>query len=94
MTQDLHTPDNETLLEFPCDYHFKAMGKNSDTFIDCCYEIALKVDPKADKDAIKVNHSKGKKFISVTVPVYVTCLEQVHQIYADLKAHPEVVMTL
>jgi putative lipoic acid-binding regulatory protein len=94
MTQDLHSPDNESLLEFPCDYHFKAMGKASDTFIDTCFEIALKIDAKATRESIKIKDSKGKNFISVTIPVYVTCLEQVHQIYADLKAHPEVLMTL
>lgn len=94
MTTDLHTPDAESLIEFPCDYQFKAMGKTSDKFIDTCFEIAHKYDKKVTREQIKIKDSKGKKFISVTIPVYVTCLEQVHGIYADLKAHPEVLMTL
>lgn len=94
MTQDLHLPENESLIEFPCYYNFKAMGKTSDNFINTCFDIANKYDKKVTRGQIKVKNSKGNKFISVTIPVYVTCLEQVHGIYADLKIHPEVLMTL
>ncbi len=94
MTQDLHTPENESLIEFPCDYKFKAMGKTSDTFIDTCFNIAQKYDKNVTRKQIKIRNSKGQKFISVTIPVYVTCLKEVHGIYADLKSHPEVLMAL
>lgn len=94
MTTDLHTPDNQSLIEFPCEYEFKAMGRTADSFIDTCYKIAKKYDEKVTRDKIRIKDSKGKKFISVSIPVYVTCLEQVHGIYADLKKHPEVLMTL
>ncbi len=94
MTRDLHTPENKSLIEFPCDYKFKAMGKTSDDFIDTCFAIAKKYDKKVTRDKIATKGSKRQKFISVTIPVYVTCIEQVHGIYADLKSHPEVLMTL
>ncbi|MBO1922892.1 YbeD family protein [Thiomicrorhabdus sp. 6S3-12] len=94
MTKDLHTPDSETLIEFPCDYKLKAMGRNHDEFIDLVYEITCKYAPNTPRDNIYINNSKGKKFISVNITFYATCIEQIHGIYGDLKKHPEVLMTL
>ncbi len=94
MTKDLHTPDNESLIEFPCDYRLKAMGRKSDQFVEIVYEIACKYAPGTPRENIKINNSKGERFISVNVTIYATCLEQIHGIYADLKKHPEVLMSL
>ncbi len=94
MTKDLHTPDNETLIEFPCDFKLKAMGKNCDTFIDTVYEITTKHAPETPRDNISINNSSSKKFISVNIVIHATSIEQIHGIYGDLKKHPEVLMTL
>lgn len=94
MTTDLHAPDSQSLIEFPCDYKFKAMGHNTPTLIDTCFEIAQKYDAKVTREQIHIKNSKEGRFISVNITVYVTCLEQVHGLYADLKEHPEVLMTL
>ncbi len=94
MTKDLHTPDNETLIEFPCDYRLKAMGRQSDNFIDIVYEIACKYAPETPRENIKINPSKKGNFISVNVTIYATCIEQIHGIYGDLKKHPDVLMCL
>lgn len=94
MTKDLHTPDAETLIEFPCDFKLKAMGRKSDNFIEIVYEIACKYAPNTPKENIAIVNSKGEKFISVNVTIYATCIEQIHGIYGDLKKHPEVLMTL
>lgn len=94
MTKDLHTPDNETLIEFPCDYQLKAMGKNSDQFIDLVLEITQQFAPDASREKIRINDSKGGKFISVNLTFHAKNLEQLHSIYGALKKHPEVLMTL
>ncbi|MBF6057160.1 MULTISPECIES: YbeD family protein [Thiomicrorhabdus] len=94
MTKDLHTPDNESLIEFPCDFKLKAMGHNTEEFVELVFEIANKYAPNTPRENIQVVDSKGKRFISVNVTIYATCLEQVHGIYGDLKKHPMVLMTL
>jgi putative lipoic acid-binding regulatory protein len=94
MTKDLHTPDNQSLIDFPCDYKLKAMGKNSDTFIDVVFEITKKFAPDITKENITLNNSKKKNFISVNIQFHATCIEQIHGIYGELKKHPEVLMTL
>ncbi|QCU89683.1 YbeD family protein [Thiomicrorhabdus sediminis] len=94
MTKDLHTPDNETLIEFPCDFKLKAMGRKSDDFIELVFDIACKYAPNTPKENIEIVPSKGERFISVNITIYATCIEQIHGIYGDLKKHPEVLMSL
>lgn len=94
MTKDLHTPDQASLIEFPCDYKLKAMGHNSPDFVDLVYKITCQYVPNTPRENISINNSSGKKFISVNIKIYVTCIEQIHGIYGDLKKHPEVLMSL
>ncbi|MDG6777497.1 DUF493 domain-containing protein [Thiomicrorhabdus sp. zzn3] len=94
MTKDLHAPDSESLIEFPCDYRLKAMGHNTEAFIDLVFEVTKKYAPGVTREHIEIKDSKGKKFISVNITFYATCIEQIHGIYGDLKKHPEVLMTL
>lgn len=94
MTIDLHTPDNQSLIDFPCDYKLKAMGKNADSLVNCVYEITKKFSPDASRDKIQLTESKSGKFVSVNITFHATCIEQIHGIYGELKQHSEVLMTL
>ena len=94
MTKDLHSPDGPTLIDFPCDYRLKAMGHNSDAFIELVFEITQRYAPEVSRDTLEVTKSKGKKYISVNITFYATCIEQIHGVYGDLKKHPLCLMTL
>ncbi|WP_019556826.1 YbeD family protein [Thiomicrorhabdus arctica] len=94
MTTDLHTPDNESLIEFPCDFKLKAMGKNCESFVELVYQVTIKHAPETPRENIEITDSKGQKFVSVNITFYATSIQQVHGIYGDLKKHPEVLMTL
>ncbi|MBN2647469.1 MAG: DUF493 domain-containing protein [Thiotrichales bacterium] len=94
MTQDLHTPDAQSLIEFPCDYKLKAMGRNEPGFIELVYEITCQFAPNTSREHIQLNHSKDNNFVSVNITFYATCLEQLHAIYGELRKHPQVLMTL
>ncbi|BBN60261.1 YbeD family protein [Hydrogenovibrio marinus] len=94
MTVDLHTPDNESLIEFPCDYQLKAMGRTSETFIDTVFEITKKHAPDVTRENIHLKDSKASHFVSVNITFHATSLAQLHAIYGELKQHPEVLMTL
>jgi hypothetical protein len=94
MTKDLHAPDMETLIEFPCDYRLKAMGHNTPEFIELVFEVTRRYAPDVTRERIEIKGSKEKRFISVNITFYATCIEQLHGIYGDLKKHPEVLFTL
>ncbi len=93
-TKDLHTPDNEALYDFPCEFELKAMGRNEEGFIDTVFDITQKHVPGLEKGAVRTNDSKNGKFTSVNVKFTAENLKQLHAIYADLKEHPDVLMTL
>lgn len=94
MTKDLHRSETETLLEFPCDYRLKAMGYNTQEFIDLVFEVTKRYAPDITREHIEIKDSKEKRFISVNITFYATCIEQIHGIYGDLKKHPQVLYTL
>ncbi len=94
MTVDLHTPDNESLIEFPCDFELKAMGRNNGTLVETVFEITQKYAPDVSRDNIRIKDSKGSRFISVNITFHATSLEQLHGVYGELKQHPEILMTL
>ncbi|MDY0137594.1 MAG: DUF493 domain-containing protein [Thiomicrospira sp.] len=92
---DLHkTEQPETLIEFPCDFELKAMGRHCDEFIDLVFSITQKHVPEVSRDNMRFSASKGQRFISVKIKFYATHIGQIHGIYGELNEHPDVLMTL
>lgn len=94
MTDLNKTEQRDTLIEFPCDFELKAMGKHCDEFIDLVFSITQKHVPDVSRDAIRLNASKGSRFVSVKIKFYATHIQQIHGIYGELNEHPDVLMTL
>jgi uncharacterized protein len=82
--------ENETLIEFPCDYDIKAMGPTSDNFDAIVVDIIRRHVDDIKEGAVSKKHSSGGKFTSVTVTVYMTSKPQLDAIYKDLSAHEQV----
>jgi uncharacterized protein len=82
--------ENETLIEFPCDYDIKAMGPTSDDFDAIVVDIIRRHVDDIKEGAVSSKHSSGGKFTSVTVTVYMTSKPQLDAIYQDLSAHDQV----
>ncbi len=84
----------ETLLEFPCQFPVKAMGKiNSDLEI-IVIDIIRRHAPDTEEDSMRINPSKNGNFLSVTVTIQATSKQQLDAIYYDLTAHPVVLVAL
>lgn len=84
---------NESLIEFPAEISVKAMGLNADDFEACVSALVL---PHIEPDPVSVStlpSSKGK-YMSVRVHFTAQNLEQLHQVYAALRAEPRVLYTL
>lgn len=91
MSQKPESP--ETLIEFPCDYEFKAIGNNNPEFIDLVFETVSRYAPDANRDNIRLQESRTGKYITVKISFYASCIEQIHGIYGELNPHPKVHMT-
>ena len=86
--------EEETLLEFPCQFPIKAMGKNSPDFDSTVVAIVRKHVGDVYEGAVKTRLSKGDKYLSVTVTIEATSKRQLDAIYQGLTDCPEVLMAL
>jgi len=76
--------DPDLLLDFPCDYVFKAFGSADAAFAEAVKQAVSQVMP-VSADAMKSRDSSGGKYQAVSVCVRLHNSEQLKQIYAALK---------
>jgi hypothetical protein len=84
----------ETLLEFPCKFPVKAMGRNDDGFEALVMAIIFTHAEMYSGEQVTSNASGGGKFISVTVPIEALSKVQLDQIYQDLTDCERVLIAL
>lgn len=86
--------NDETLLEFPCDFPIKMMGRESPEFRLTARALVEKhTGPLADA-AIRSTLSRNGRFVSITVTVSAHSQEQLDDIYREVSAHDAVLITL
>lgn len=88
--------DGFDLIEYPCDFVFKAMCRAHEQE-SAMRHISAIVEPQLAEGAlisIKTNASRTGKFESVTLTVRLENREQLESIYEIIAASPRVVMTL
>jgi len=77
----------ETLLEFPCDYAIKAMGQTSEQLDAVVVEIVRRHVDDIAEGAVSTKQSSGGKFTSITVTIRATSKPQLDAIYQELSSH-------
>lgn len=86
--------DQETLLEFPCDFPLKIMGEMREDFADTIVEVVLRHAPDFDRTRVETRASSGGKYVSLTCIVNATSKPQLDNLYRELTAHPWVKVVL
>ncbi len=86
--------DAESLIEFPCEYQIKAMGKDNDEFHSAVCAIVDEHAPGTPEDAYSHQKSSKGKFVSVSVKVNVDSREHLEKIYGALKDSSHVLYLL
>jgi len=86
--------EEDTLLEFPCDFSIKAMGMHAPDFDALVVEIVRRHAPDLGEGAVQTKASKGGKYLSVTVTITAISKKQLDSIYQDLTDHELVLMSL
>jgi len=84
----------ETLLEFPCAFPLKIMGRTRDGFAQAVLEVVLRHAPDFDSASMEMRASRQGNYLSLTCVVNATSREQLDALYRELSAHPQVVMVL
>jgi len=84
----------ETLLEFPCTFPIKAMGRSDSGLEAAVLEILARHAPDFDAQALEARPSSGGKWLAVTVRIEANSKAQLDAIYQELTAHELVVYAL
>ncbi len=84
----------ETLLEFPCQFPIKVMGKSNLSFDLLVTDIVRRHVPELHDRAVTTRASKNANYVAVTILIEATSKAQLDAIYLDLTSHPNVLMAL
>lgn len=84
----------KTLLEFPCDFPVKIMGRDTTAFHRTVRALVEKhVGPLDDGD-IQSASSRNGRFVSITVTVRARSQQQLDELYHEISGHDDVLMAL
>ena len=81
-------------LTFPCQYPIKAMGENTNKFLQEMLFIAQKHCPETEEHHVRTNQSKTGKYQSITITVQVESRTHLESLYFEIKSHKAVKWTL
>lgn len=87
-------PDNESLIEYPCDFPIKVMGKQDPTLAQTLSEVVLEHDPTFDPATVEIRMSKAGNYVGLTFTVKATSRQQLDDLYRALHGHPMVSIVL
>jgi len=87
--------DRNKLLEFPCEFPLKVMGKNHEDFeVYVFTTVNRHVGGHLTEAALKSRPSKNGNYASITVTFEAQSQQQIDDIYIELTAHELVLMAL
>ena len=88
------TPGQETLLEFPCKFSVKAMGRGETGFDALVTDIVLSHAELYVGEQVMIKPSETGKYISVSVTIEALSKDQLDRIYQDLTDCEQVLVAL
>jgi len=86
--------NDETLLEFPCIFPIKMMGRDTPEFHVTARELVEKHTGPLDDSAIQSAVSRKGRFVSITVAVTARSQQQLDDIYREVTDNEDVLMAL
>jgi putative lipoic acid-binding regulatory protein len=84
----------DSLLQFPCDFPIKVMGRRQDGFAQAVLEVVLRHAPDFDAAAMEMRPSAKGNYISFTCTIRAVSRAQLDALYGELSAHPLVKVVL
>jgi hypothetical protein len=82
------------LIDFPCEFPLKVMGKNENKFPETVIFLIQTILPAFSPEKIETRLSSSGKYTSLTCTVHVESQIQLDDIYRLISAHPLVKFAL
>ena len=86
--------ESATLLEFPCKFPIKMMGRSEKGFSELAVGLIEQHAGKIAADQVLTAQSRNGNFLSVTITIDAQNQQQLDSIYADLTRHEEILVAL
>ena len=84
----------DSLLEFPCPFPIKMMGRDEDSFRETAVALVERHTGKVNPEAIAESSSRNGNFLSITITISAESQDQLDNIYNDLSSHEEILVAL
>jgi putative lipoic acid-binding regulatory protein len=85
---------DETLLEFPCDFPVKVMGREADDFQAMVLELLAPHTGPIPAEKVSRRLSRDGNFLALTIVLRAESKDQLDAVYEALSAHERVLMAL
>ena len=86
--------ERQTLLEFPCDFPIKAMGRADSGFEVRALEIVRRHAPDFSTESMRSAASRQGNYLSYTFVIRATSRAQLDALYRELSSCDELLMVL
>jgi putative lipoic acid-binding regulatory protein len=83
-----------TLLEFPCEFPLKIIGRRSDDFAQQVVAIVLQHAPDFRPETVEMRISGAGSYLALTCTIQARSRPQLDALYRALTAHPAVKVVL
>jgi hypothetical protein len=80
-------PERLNLIEFPCEFPLKIMGKRVDDFAQTIAEVVQQFAPDFDPATMEMRPSSSGKYLGLTCTINATSQEQLDSVYRALTSH-------
>ena len=87
-------PNDDTLLEFPCDFPIKVVGRATEGFEAFVVEIVPRHAGAGARVVVKSRLSRDENYVAVTCAFRAESRAQVDALYAELSGHERILMVL
>lgn len=91
---DTNSPHKTSLIEYPCDFPIKVMGKQDPTLAQTLSDVVRTYDPAFDPATVEIRMSKKGNYVGLTFTIRATSREQLDSLYKALHGHPLVSVVL
>jgi putative lipoic acid-binding regulatory protein len=94
MSDDIANGHKTSLIDYPCAFPIKVLGKQDPELTETLVKVVLEYDPAFDAESVQTRLSKHGNYVGLTFTVTATSREQLDELYRALHAHPLVSLVL
>lgn len=88
------TEQSEDVLQFPCEFPLRIIGRNEDDFETFAVEFVREFVPYLDQTHVSSRLSNGGTYLSVSMTFTAESREQVDNIYQAMTGHKRILFAL